>query len=85
MLSTEPQSENIYLPRKCSKTSKLLTSKDYSSIQIKIGSVNRQGFFDGHIHTYTLCGFLRKTGKSDESLNCLVKSSLKNKPDDVTE
>nr|UXY87865.1 40S ribosomal protein S21-2-like [Cryptomonas curvata] len=62
-----------YFPRKCSSTNKILTSRDHSSIQIKIGRINRDGYFDGKSDTYVLCGFLRKSGKADNALNCLVE------------
>jgi small subunit ribosomal protein S21e len=68
--------DNNYFPRKCSSTNKILISNDHSSIQIKIGSINKDGYFDGKFETYALCGFLRKTGKADAALNCLV---IKNK------
>jgi small subunit ribosomal protein S21e len=66
-----------YFPRKCSSTNKILTSRDHSSIQIKIGCVNKDGFFDGKTQAYVLCGFLRKSGKADNALNCLVDMEKK--------
>ncbi len=71
-----PNSDTNYFPRKCSSTNKILISNDHSSIQIKIACVNKDGYFDGQIETYALCGFLRKAGKADSALNCLI---IKNK------
>ena len=69
--------DNNYFPRKCSSTNKILTSKDHSSIQIKICCVNKDGYYEGKVETYVICGFLRKSGKADYALNRLVKTNPK--------
>jgi small subunit ribosomal protein S21e len=61
-----------YYPRKCSSTNKILVSKDYASVQIKIGCIDKQGYFSGQIKTYVICGFLRRSGKADSSINQLI-------------
>nr|UXY88366.1 40S ribosomal protein S21-2-like [Cryptomonas curvata] len=77
MESNLSYSDNNYFPRKCSSTNKILISNDHSSIQIKIGCINKDGYFDGKFETYALCGFLRKSGKADGALNCLVMKNKK--------
>ena len=62
-----------YFPRKCSSTNKILTSNDHSSVQIKIGCLSKDGYYNGKSEIYVLCGFLRKSGKADSALNCLVE------------
>lgn len=38
-INQESKLTDIYLPRKCDYTDKIITSKDYSSIQISIADV----------------------------------------------
>ncbi|EGG19971.1 SNF2-related domain-containing protein [Cavenderia fasciculata] len=72
----------LYIPRKCSATNRLITAKDHASVQINIGHVNSEGCYTGEQTTFAFCGFLRNNAQSDEALNRLaqqkgfLKSSL---------
>lgn len=60
---------DIYLPRKCDYTDKIITSKDRSSIQLNICDVNDDGTINlGKSTIVTICGFVRSTGQSDAAL-----------------
>mmetsp|Transcript_41261 Transcript_41261/g.80646 ORF Transcript_41261/g.80646 Transcript_41261/m.80646 type:complete len:84 (+) Transcript_41261:25-276(+) len=65
--------EKTYIPRKCSFSNQILTSKDHSSIQISIGILNNNNLFFGKIKTLTISGKIRKKGLSDHALNLLVE------------
>lgn len=65
----------VYIPRKCSFTNRILTSKDHSSVQISIGSVGNEGVYKGKFEIFSLCGNLRKQGRADEALNLLVEKT----------
>ncbi|CAG8495390.1 5615_t:CDS:2 [Ambispora leptoticha] len=65
---------DLYVPRKCSATNRLITSKDHASVQINVGNVDAQGRYTGTFSTYALCGFIRGQGESDDSLNRLATS-----------
>ena len=69
MNSNKLKFDSDYLPRKCDITNKLLTAKDYASVQIRIGGLNKRGQYNGKTKTLVLCGFLRKKGKADISIN----------------
>eukprot|EP00353_Schmidingerella_taraikaensis_P007245 CAMPEP_0185582352 /NCGR_PEP_ID=MMETSP0434-20130131/20541_1 /TAXON_ID=626734 ORGANISM="Favella taraikaensis, Strain Fe Narragansett Bay" /NCGR_SAMPLE_ID=MMETSP0434 /ASSEMBLY_ACC=CAM_ASM_000379 /LENGTH=78 /DNA_ID=CAMNT_0028201155 /DNA_START=32 /DNA_END=268 /DNA_ORIENTATION=+ len=63
---------DLYIPRKCSWTQRLITAKDHASVQINIGDVNEAGLYTGSFYTVALCGYIRDKGESDEALVALV-------------
>lgn len=65
---------DIYLPRKCDYTDRVITSKDYSSVQISICDVKDDGTIDlSKNNIVTLCGYVRFTGQSDVALEKVMK------------
>ncbi|KAI9296103.1 30S ribosomal protein S21e [Neoconidiobolus thromboides FSU 785] len=63
---------DLYVPRKCSATNRLIGAKDHASVQINIGEVDASGKYTGAFKTYALSGFVRHLGESDDSLNRLA-------------
>ncbi|KAK9763835.1 40S ribosomal protein S21 [Basidiobolus ranarum] len=63
---------DLYVPRKCSATGRLIPAKDHASVQINIGEVDAEGRYTGAFQTYAFSGFVRKLGESDDSLNRLA-------------
>ncbi|RIA94742.1 30S ribosomal protein S21e [Glomus cerebriforme] len=61
-----------YIPRKCSATNRLITSKDHASVQISVADVDENGKLTGTSKTYNFCGFIRALGEIDDSLNRLA-------------
>lgn len=60
---------DIYLPRKCDYTDRVITSRDYSSVQLSICNVRPDGTIDlAASNLVTLCGYVRSTGQSDAAL-----------------
>mmetsp|Transcript_17546 Transcript_17546/g.30530 ORF Transcript_17546/g.30530 Transcript_17546/m.30530 type:complete len:89 (-) Transcript_17546:224-490(-) len=64
---------DLYIPRKCSATNRLLTAKDHSAVQINIGKVDAEGRYTGEFDTVALSGMIRKKGLGDDSLLRLSK------------
>ncbi|KAF2274308.1 DmpA/ArgJ-like protein [Westerdykella ornata] len=64
---------DLYVPRKCSATGRIIKAKDHASVQISIGKVDENGRYTGENQTYALCGFVRAMGESDDSLNRLTQ------------
>ena len=62
---------DLYVPRKCSITNRLITAKDHASIQINIGDVDESGRYTGKYKTYALSGQVRAQGDADDALNKL--------------
>ena len=53
-------------------TNRLITAKDHASVQINVGEVDEKGHFTNNFKRYELCGFIRSSGESDDSLNRLA-------------
>ncbi|KAK0459665.1 ribosomal protein S21e [Desarmillaria tabescens] len=71
---------DLYVPRKCAATNRLITSKDHASVQINIADVDANGRALSTSTTFALCGQVRSQGESDDSLNRLATQAglLKN-------
>ncbi|KAF2076753.1 hypothetical protein CYY_001942 [Polysphondylium violaceum] len=73
MQNDDKKFTDLYVPRKCSSTNRLITAKDHASVQINIGHVNEEGIYTGDQTTFAFCGFLRNNGQSDAALNRLAQ------------
>ncbi|MQL20589.1 40S ribosomal protein S21 [Escherichia coli] len=71
MQNEEGQITELYIPRKCSATNRLITSKDHASVQINIGHLDENGVYNGHFSTFALCGYIRAQGDADSALDRL--------------
>uniref|UniRef100_A0A0K0EVW6 40S ribosomal protein S21 n=1 Tax=Strongyloides venezuelensis TaxID=75913 RepID=A0A0K0EVW6_STRVS len=60
----------LYVPRKCSTSSRLIAPNDYASIQIDIVDVDpvTGHLIQGKVHRYAICGEIRRMGESDDCL-----------------
>ncbi|KND04929.1 40S ribosomal protein S21 [Spizellomyces punctatus DAOM BR117] len=72
MENEKGQVVDLYIPRKCSATGRLITAKDHASVQINVADVDASGRLAGTFHTYALSGFVRSMGESDDSINRLA-------------
>lgn len=64
---------DLYVPRKCAATGRIIESKDHASVQIAVGDVDENGrLVQGSATTFPLSGYVRKSGESDDSLNRLA-------------
>uniref|UniRef100_A0A060TCG6 40S ribosomal protein S21 n=1 Tax=Blastobotrys adeninivorans TaxID=409370 RepID=A0A060TCG6_BLAAD len=71
----------LYVPRKCSATNRIIKAKDHASVQINVANVDEQGrAIPNSNTTYALCGYVRARGEADDSLNRLAQEDglLKN-------
>eukprot|EP00353_Schmidingerella_taraikaensis_P005568 CAMPEP_0185578406 /NCGR_PEP_ID=MMETSP0434-20130131/12863_1 /TAXON_ID=626734 ORGANISM="Favella taraikaensis, Strain Fe Narragansett Bay" /NCGR_SAMPLE_ID=MMETSP0434 /ASSEMBLY_ACC=CAM_ASM_000379 /LENGTH=80 /DNA_ID=CAMNT_0028196203 /DNA_START=34 /DNA_END=276 /DNA_ORIENTATION=+ len=66
---------DLYIPRKCSWTKRLIHAKDHASVQINVGEVDDSGIYTGRFSTFALCGYIRHKGEADEALLTLVEES----------
>ena len=62
---------DLYIPRKCSATNRLIEAHDKASIQLNIGHTNADGVYTGEFTTMALCGFIRSMGEGDGALDRL--------------
>ncbi|CAH2045188.1 unnamed protein product [Thlaspi arvense] len=71
MQNEEGQNTELYVPRKCSATNRLITSKDHASVQLNIGHLDADGIYTGQSSTFALCGFVRAQGDADSGIDRL--------------
>jgi small subunit ribosomal protein S21e len=64
---------DMYIPRKCSWTNRLLRAKDHASVQVNIGKVNEGGMYVSSYDTFALSGFVRSKGEGDLALTELAR------------
>jgi small subunit ribosomal protein S21e len=66
---------DMYIPRKCSASNRILAAKDHASIQINLAEVDEStGRMTGAFKTYAICGaIIRRMGESDDCINRLAK------------
>jgi len=72
---------DLYVPRKCSATGRIIQATDHASVQISVGLVDENGrYIPGENITFALSGFVRSQGEGDDSLNKLAQDNglLKN-------
>mmetsp|Transcript_14262 Transcript_14262/g.21673 ORF Transcript_14262/g.21673 Transcript_14262/m.21673 type:complete len:107 (+) Transcript_14262:30-350(+) len=62
----------LYYPRKCSATNRLIGAKDHAAVQINIGHVDKNGTYTNEYTTFALCGYIRFKGRADDALNRLA-------------
>merc|ERR1712224_815440 len=72
MQNDEGRIVDLYLPRKCSATNRLIPAKEHGSVQLNVGQVNETGRYTGEFYTFALAGFIRQRGESDACLNRLM-------------
>jgi len=69
----------LYIPRKCSSSSRIVSCRDHSSVQIDFVDVDPQSgrMLPTGAKRYTICGALRRMGESDDCINRLaIKDGL---------
>uniref|UniRef100_A0AC34F240 40S ribosomal protein S21 n=1 Tax=Panagrolaimus sp. ES5 TaxID=591445 RepID=A0AC34F240_9BILA len=60
----------MYVPRKCSSSSRIIHAKDHASIQLDFVDVdpNTGRLIPGKSTRYAICGELRRMGESDDCI-----------------
>ncbi|KAJ3683719.1 hypothetical protein LUZ60_013946 [Juncus effusus] len=71
MQNEEGQTVDLYIPRKCSETNRLITAKDHASVQMNIGHLDENGVYTGQFTTFALSGSIRSQGDADSAFDRL--------------
>lgn len=73
MENDKHQLVDLYVPRKCAATGRILQAKDHASVQISVADVDEEGrAVPGASTVFAISGFVRKSGESDDSINRLA-------------
>ena len=74
MQNDEGVKVDLYIPRKCSATNRLIEAGDHASVQINVPILDEQGvMIKGEYQPYVIGGFLRERGLSDHEFNILLQ------------
>merc|ERR1712151_617666 len=71
MQNEEGKIVDLYLPRKCSATNRLIPAKEHGAMQLNVGQVDEAGVYTGEFYTFAIAGFIRSRGEGDPCLNRL--------------
>ncbi|KXZ43008.1 hypothetical protein GPECTOR_107g152 [Gonium pectorale] len=71
MINDEGQVVDLYIPRKCAWTNKLITAKDHASVQINIGHLDANGVYNSQFTTFAIAGTVRAMGEGDSALDIM--------------
>eukprot|EP00934_Nitzschia_sp_Nitz4_P002780 Nitzschia sp. Nitz4//scaffold31_size150131//56466//56726//NITZ4_002824-RA/size150131-processed-gene-0.132-mRNA-1//-1//CDS//3329547647//2770//frame0 len=67
---------DLYVPRKCSWTTRLVRAKDHASVQINVANVDPvTGVATGEATPYCLAGYIRFKSEGDMALTTLVQKN----------
>ena len=76
MQNEKGENVDLYVPRKCSYTHRLLTSKDHGSVQINVGNVDPvTGRYTGEFTPIAISGAVRFKSEGDMALTDLVRKN----------
>eukprot|EP00798_Chlamydomonas_sp_ICE-L_P002213 gene2213-33772_t len=73
MINDEGQTVDLYIPRKCAWSNKLISAKDHASVQLNIGHLNDEGVYNGAFTTFALTGRVRGMGEADSAIDIMWK------------
>jgi len=74
MQNEEGENVDLYVPRKCSWTNRLVRAKDHASIQINVANVDpATGVATTDSTPYCLAGYIRFKSEGDMALTALVE------------
>jgi small subunit ribosomal protein S21e len=77
MQNDEGKNVDLYIPRKCSWTNRLIAAKDHASVQINFGVADKSsGVWTRENKTFALAGYIRAKGEADAALNVLCKDLM---------
>jgi len=78
MQNENGENVDLYIPRKCSWTNRLIRAKDHGSVQINVANVDPvTGLFTGESTAYALAGYIRDKSEGDMAFTTLVESNDK--------
>ena len=80
MQNDQGQPVDLYIPRKCSWTNRILRRDDRGSVQINVGHVDQKtGMYTGEFTTFALSGFIRKKAEADD-VRARIEEELQDVP-----
>lgn len=76
MQNESGENVDLYVPRKCSYTNRIVKAKDHSSVQINVANVDPiTGVATGESTPYCLAGYIRFKSEGDMALTVLTQKN----------
>ncbi|KAK6590820.1 hypothetical protein RS030_122006 [Cryptosporidium xiaoi] len=72
MQNIEGKIVDLYIPRKCSATKRLIPAKEHGAVQLDVAIVDDEGIATGQVVSFAISGAVRQRGESDACLNRLL-------------
>jgi len=63
---------DLYIPRKCSWTNRLIEAQDKAAVQLNVAEIDPTGRYTGEVTVYAIAGYVRHHSESDMALWHLV-------------
>lgn len=60
MINADGEHVDLYIPRKCSWTNRIMTATDKASVQLNVGHLDANGVYSGQYTTLALSGYVRQ-------------------------
>ncbi|EAN32089.1 Ribosomal protein S21e [Theileria parva strain Muguga] len=73
MINEDGKLVDLYIPRKCSGTNRIISAKDHGAVQINIGLVDERGVYNNTNFSLALSPEMRQRGDADETVNRLLR------------
>ena len=76
MQNESGENVDLYVPRKCSYTNRIVKAKDHSSVQINVANVDPiTGVATGESTPYCLAGYIRFKSEGDMAFTVLTQKN----------
>lgn len=79
MQNEEGQNVDLYIPRKCRWTNRIIAAKDHASVQFNVARVNANGTYTGDYDVVALAGYIRGKGEADMAVTELARQFDENR------
>ncbi|KAJ1397609.1 RS21, ribosomal protein 21 40S small ribosomal subunit [Ochromonadaceae sp. CCMP2298] len=67
---------DLYIPRKCSWTNRILAANDHGCVQLNVANIDPvTGLYTKSSTTFALCGYIRAQAEGDSALMELIKKN----------
>eukprot|EP00607_Mallomonas_marina_P007452 CAMPEP_0182416362 /NCGR_PEP_ID=MMETSP1167-20130531/641_1 /TAXON_ID=2988 /ORGANISM="Mallomonas Sp, Strain CCMP3275" /LENGTH=85 /DNA_ID=CAMNT_0024589055 /DNA_START=80 /DNA_END=337 /DNA_ORIENTATION=+ len=74
MQNSDGVNVDLYIPRKCSWTNRILAANDFGAAQINVAKIDPQtGLYTKSYDTYAISGVVRSRSEGDDALIQLVR------------
>jgi small subunit ribosomal protein S21e len=76
MQNESGENVDLYVPRKCSYTNRIVKAKDHSSVQINVANIDpTTGVATGESTPYCLAGYIRFKSEGDMAFTALTQKN----------